>query len=77
MVRGRTGEGAAKAVRINTGAVKPQAGSVSTKVNKSDDALVCFCLVCVNLLSLFEKDICRKKCLYPVGKWVIANANIC
>lgn len=31
-------------------AVKSRAGSVSSKVNKSDDALVCSCLVCVNLL---------------------------
>lgn len=40
------------------GAVKLKAGSVS-KVNKSDDALVCFCLVCVNLLSLLEEYICE------------------
>lgn len=41
----RQSAGGAQAVRINMGAVKLKAGSVS-KVNKSDDALVrlsCFC----------------------------------
>lgn len=33
-----------QAVGINMGGVKLGAGSVWTKVNESDDALVCFCL---------------------------------
>lgn len=37
------------------GAVKLRAEFV---LNKSRDALVCFCLVCVNLLNLFVEYIC-------------------
>lgn len=52
----RQAGGGAQAVRIKDGCCETlKLELVWTKVNKSDDALVCFCLVCVNLLSLFEE----------------------
>lgn len=57
------------AVGINMGGVKLGAGSVWTKVNESDDALVSFCLclcqsVWVDLRSVFPENI---PCSHPTG----------
>lgn len=38
------------------GAVKLELDQCGRKVNKSDDALVCLCLVCVSLLSIFAES---------------------
>lgn len=44
-------------VRTDVGRCGTRVGCVLTKVNKSDHALVCFCLVYVNPLGLFDEHI--------------------
>lgn len=65
----------------NMGAVKTPAGSVRTKVNKSDDALACFCLFffffsCQSVSSFYLWNMFFLANPRPNGL-IISNSNTC